>query len=261
MAGFRSDAGRTADRFAPCAPGTHFDKPGRVSGVIASVLWFMMAAMKTFSASHRIGGLVLGGVVAFSCGDGSGSSAFVPESVNEDEPVRDLDPTEQEAFCKEAIAWARGFLEDTLPRLLCRTEGLSAGGTEMGFDASACEAAERDCLTRPADDDDAFDADELSCNLADLTDVCDATVGEYADCFSQAAGLSKRLLAEVSCQSVAAGNVPDQNDYQLSAACQSLLAGCGGATDEMEGDAGSESGLESGSGSEPGTGDAPGSPG
>lgn len=193
-----------------------------------------------------VAGLWLGAAAA-ACGDGVSSSSFNPQSVPENKPVNELDDTEQAEFCEEAVDWAEEFLGDTLPRLLCRTQAIGAGSTASGFDVGACKAAEDECLAAPPEDE--FDDDNLTCNFGDLDPECSATVGEFADCFDQAASLSKRLLKELSCESVGAGNVPNEADFQLNPACEQLLDRCGGSSNEL-GESGEGPGDESDGGSE-----------
>ena len=137
-----------------------------------------------------------------------------------------------------------------MPRLLCRTEGISAGATAGGFDVQACEAAERECNASGEYEID----DELMCNFEEVED-CDVTVGEFADCYEQAATLSKRFLADLTCAAVASGNVGDESDYQLSASCEQLLDGCGGSsstTSDSDTDTdGGETGTAGETGAEP----------
>jgi hypothetical protein len=176
--------------------------------------------------------------VGLSCGDGD--PEFNPQSVPADKPVQDLDPMEQTNFCEEATAWAEEFFADNLPRLQCRLAGFEAGAAEGSFDAQACRAAEQQCLADPPEDE--FDDDEASCNFEDLDPSCDATVGQFADCFEQAAKLTDRLVDALACDKIASGDVPDESEFQLGAACDALLENCSGSSAPAEGDGG-ESGT------------------
>lgn len=170
--------------------------------------------------------VLLGVCPLLACGDEKVS--FDPQSVPPDKQIDELDPMEQEDFCDEAREWAQEFFETSLPRLLCRSEGISAGGGASGFDASACEAAERQCLDNPPEDFD-LESDELTCNVDDLGPECDVTVREFADCLEEAVELNDRFLAEVTCGGIASGDVPNEADFQISAHCQSLFDRCGAA--------------------------------
>jgi hypothetical protein len=167
---------------------------------------------------------LLGVSVSFACGDDEIS--FNPESVPPDKQIDELDPMEQEDFCDEAREWAQEFFETSLPRLLCRTEGISGGSTESGFDASACKAAERACLDNPPEEFD-LESDELTCNVDDLGPECDVTVREFADCLEEAVALNERFLSEITCDGIASGDIPNEADFQISAQCQSLFDRCG----------------------------------
>jgi hypothetical protein len=178
------------------------------------------------------------------CEDKSGEPQFNPQSVPENKPVDELDPMEQMEFCEEATEWATSFLDDKLPRLLCRIAAIEAATGSTGFDVQACRTAEQECLADPPDDD--IDTDNLSCDFSDLDPSCDVTVGEYASCFEEAAKLTDRLVAALTCEKIASGDIPNESQYQLSASCQSVLDRCGGPS------ASDESGSDSAGGSETG---------
>lgn len=173
---------------------------------------------------------LLGLCIPFACGDDEVS--FNPTSVPPDKQIDELDPMEQEDFCDEAREWSREFFESALPRMLCRSEGISGGATQTGFDAGACRAAEQQCLANPPEDIDA-DADEFTCNVDDLGPECDVTVRQFADCLEDAVDLNDRFLSEITCDAIASGHVPDENDFQISQECQTLWERCGG-TDSAE---------------------------
>ena len=199
--------------------------------------------MRGFASSVVASALVV--AAATGCEEKSDDPQFVPESVPEDKPVDELDPMEQMDFCEEATVWAKEFLEDDLPRLMCRIDAIEAGSESGAFDVQACRAAEEACLANPPDD--GIDTSNLSCNFENLDPACDVTVGEFANCFEEAAKLTDRLVAAISCEKIAAGDVPDESQFQLSANCQSILDRCGGdaASGESSGGAG-ESGSETG---------------
>ena len=134
-----------------------------------------------------------------------------------------------------------GLLEDDLTRLMCRIDAIEAGSANGAFDVQACRQAEQACLADPPEDD--IDTDDLSCNLEDLDPSCDATVGEFANCFEEAARMTDRLVAAISCDKIAAGDVPDQSQYQLSPACQAVLDDCSGSSADESGGGESESGA------------------
>jgi hypothetical protein len=176
------------------------------------------------------------------CEDKSGEPQFKPQSVPEDKPVDELDPMEQMDFCDEATQWAKAFLEDDLPRLLCRFDAIEAGTTADGtFDVQACRAAEQECLANPPTDD--VDTNNLDCDFENLDPSCDVTVGEFATCFEEAAKLTDRLVAAISCEKIASGDIPDESQFQLSPTCQSVLDRCGGASSSDESGGGSETGT------------------
>ncbi|MEM6996742.1 MAG: hypothetical protein AAF721_39930 [Myxococcota bacterium] len=179
-----------------------------------------------------MGARLLLALATVGCG-GGGANSFMPQSVPGGKPLDELDPVEQESFCEEAAEWAVDIIDNSLPRLLCSTEAIAAGGTATGFDIAACQAAQNECLARPAEEDP-LSASDLSCDFTELGPSCDATVDEFARCFEEAAGLTKRLVAALTCENVAAGNVPSEADYQLSAACQAILDDCDGGASDVE---------------------------
>lgn len=166
-------------------------------------------------------------VVGPGCEEKSDAPKFVPDSVPPEKPIEELDPEEQEAFCEEAVEWAGDLIEEGIPRLLCRTEGLQAGAAQSGFDVAACLSAEKACLAAPPEDDD-LDGDNLSCNFEGLDASCDVTVADFAGCFEEATTLLDRAIAATTCERIGAGNVPNEADFQVSASCQAVLDNCNG---------------------------------
>ncbi len=131
----------------------------------------------------------------------------------------------------------------------CRVAGIEAGaGVNAAFDVQACRAAEQACLADPPDD---IETEDLSCNFENLDPSCDATVGEFAQCFEEAAKLTDRFVNATSCEKIASGDVPDQSQFQLSASCQSVLDRCSGQSTSGESGDDSESGDASESGTMP----------
>jgi hypothetical protein len=152
--------------------------------------------------------------------------SFDPQSVPPDKQIDELDPMEQESFCEEATDWAQEFVESSLPKLICRAEGLSAAATESGIDAGACREAEKACLANPPEEAE-IETGELTCNVDDLGAECDVTVREFADCLEEAVEINDRFLSEFTCDKFASGDFPNEADLELSAGCQTLFDKCG----------------------------------
>lgn len=187
-----------------------------------------------WNARWVLGLSVVCGLAVVSCEDKSDEPSFVPDSVPPEKPLDELDPVEQEAFCDEAIEWAGDLIENGVPQLLCRADGLQAGGTAAGFDVAACRAAEKACLAEPPEDEDELDSDNLQCNFEGLGEACDSTVADYASCFEESATLLERALAQTTCEKIGAGNIPDEADFQVSARCEAILESCSGDDTQVE---------------------------
>lgn len=169
-----------------------------------------------------------------ACDDDVSEPTFDPVSVPESKPIEDLDEEEQQTFCEEATDWALDVVGDQLPKLLCNSEGLSAGvGEDGGFDLGACKAARDTCLSEPSEFE--LDDESLECNFGEVNG-CGATVGEFSSCFEETARLLDRAAKATTCERFAAGDYPDESDFVISANCEALLSRCGGSEDEVEGE-------------------------
>ncbi len=171
-------------------------------------------------------------LLATSCDDDISTPTFEPESVPESKPIDDLDETEQQEFCDEARGWAQDVLGDDLPTLMCNAEGITnAVGEDGSFDLAACKAARDTCLSEPSDFD--FEDEGLECNF-EVVDSCDATVGEFASCYEEVAVLLDRAVKVSTCERFAAGDFPDESDFQISANCEGLFERCGSSEDDID---------------------------
>lgn len=179
--------------------------------------------------------LLVTGLLACSltaCNDEVSEPTFEPTSVPESKPVDDLDEDEQQTFCEEAQDWAQDVIGDDLPRLLCNSEGITAGvQDDGGFDVATCKATRDSCLSEPSEIE--LDEQNLECDF-DAVETCDATVGEFSSCFEEAARLLDRAVKATTCERFAAGDYPDESAFVLSAGCEALLERCGGDEDETE---------------------------
>ena len=165
------------------------------------------------------------------CDDDVADSTFEPTSVPESKPIDDLDEEEQQDFCEEAATWAETILTDQLPTLLCNSAGISASAQQDGtFDLATCRAAREECLNDPETVED-FDDSDLECNFEGV-ETCGATVGEFSRCFEEAAKLLERSAAQLTCERIADGYVPNEADFTLSAECQALIDRCSGDAGE-----------------------------
>ncbi len=166
--------------------------------------------------------------------DGVSQPTFKPMSVPESKPIEDLDEDEQESFCEEAGDWVQEVIGDDLPKLLCNSEGITAGVADDGtFNLEACKAARNTCLSEPSEFD--LEDENLECNF-EAVDTCDATVGEFSSCFEETARLLDRAAEATTCERFAAGDYPDEADFMLSAGCEALFERCGSAENEVEGE-------------------------
>lgn len=183
----------------------------------------------------RTAALVLSALALVACDSSETESTFVPTSVPESKPIDDLDEDEQQDFCEEAQGWARDLLEDALPQVLCNTEGISAGSLEDGsFDLAACKAARQECLDDPSSFEDPLEDQDLSCDLEEAETTCNATVGEFSDCFEESAQLVRSVAKATTCERFAAGDFPNPDDYMFSAECTALFERCGGAEEDEQ---------------------------
>ena len=176
------------------------------------------------------------GLLAFvlpltACDDDVADSTFEPTSVPESKPIDDLDEEEEQDFCEEAVTWAEDILTDQLPTLLCNTAGISAAVQQDGsLDLATCRAERDACLNDPETSED-FQTNDLQCNFEGV-ESCGATVGEFSSCFEEAAKLLDRTAAQLTCERIADGYVPNEADFTLSAGCQELFERCNGDVDE-----------------------------
>lgn len=187
--------------------------------------------MRAFSFS--LAGLLALTVSLAACDDEVADANFEPESVPESKPIDDLDETEEEAFCEEAAEWAEDVIGDQLPTILCNSFAIGMSFGEDGtLDLTECRAQREACLNDPEMTGD-FDVDDegLECNF-DGIDECGATVGEFSNCFEEAARLLDRTAAQVTCERIADGDIPDESDFVVSAQCEALFERCGGESTE-----------------------------
>jgi len=180
------------------------------------------------------------GLVAFvlpltACDDDVADPSFEPTSVPESKPIDELDEEEEQDFCEEASVWAEDILLDDLPRILCNTSAIGESAQGDGtVDLAACQAARDACLEDPEVIED-LDADDLQCNFEGV-ESCDATVGEFSSCFEEAAQLLDRSADAITCERFAAGDIPQERDFVLSAGCESIFERCGGEESEEDGE-------------------------
>lgn len=182
-----------------------------------------------------ISGLLALFVPLTACGDDVADANFEPESVPESKPIDDLDEDEEEALCEEAIAWAEDVVGDQLPTILCNSFAIGVSFNPDGsLDLAECRSQRNACLNDPDVTVDVdFDEEGLECNFTGI-ERCNATVGEFSDCFEEAARLLDQTAAQVTCERVAGGNIPNDSDFTVSARCEALFERCSG--DSTEGD-------------------------
>lgn len=202
--------------------------------------WLNEPHVRTFNQTVRASVLSLAGLLALSfsitaCDDDDdvADATFEPESVPESKPIDDLDEDEEEAFCEEAAGWAEDVLGDQLSIIFCNSTALTMSfGEDGSVDLAECRAQREACLNDPEMTAELEFGDEgLECNFEGIED-CGATVGEFSDCFEETARLLDRTAAQVTCEQVANGNLPDESDFMLSAQCEALFERCGGDSSE-----------------------------
>lgn len=174
-------------------------------------------------------GLLAVSLPVAGCDDDPADATFEPESVPESKPIDELDDAEEEAFCEEAKDWADDIVGDQLSSILCNSFAIGSSFGEDGtLDLAQCRSEREACLNDP-DSTGEFDVETegLECNF-DEVENCGATVGEFSDCFEEAAQLLDRTANDITCERIADGDVPNEADYLLSAQCEALFERCSG---------------------------------
>lgn len=177
--------------------------------------------------------LMLGAVaMASACGDddGDSGSATVDSGLPEDKKISDLDEQEVEALCDAA----ESATEDLIgPEFQCVAVALFFG--VFSEDAEACQTTFDLCSADPEQflEDSGFEPDpeegDDECNIDDIPEDCDATVGEIEACLNEQVAFLQGLTRNFQCAELLADFDGESNPLEPNGpACQVLEQKCPG---------------------------------